>query len=314
MRNRSLWGELKKLPAEAQFEVAGLLALYDWLREAVANRLVGPALDAAPGFNEHREEMVDAAMLGLLSCAAVPDDGRGVLSSLPPDALPDILGMWVLADSSHRGLEGAVTLEQAGYSRNIHDAFGQVLKAWAAISGMSDLRVADVARSARLREEWAEFGDAVLGGGLLGVGRQGLETVIALGQRLVSEMSPRRAAIVDEMVERYRGPASSRAEAPARSAGLSPGTVEESARDAVRVKVVKVRPPRLWGRPYAIGVDEERRIVKFTPIDAAELYEAARSSASQGFLVIYGVPRGHIVAELGDAPMDWEDHIEDLHY
>jgi hypothetical protein len=314
VQNRSLWGELKKLPAAAQFELAGLLALYDWLREAVANGLVAPALDVAPGSDVQREEMVDAAMLGLLSCATVPEDGRGVLSTLPPDALPEILGMWLLSDSSDRGVEGAVTLEQAGYSAHVDEAFSQVLNAWARISGISDTRVEDVARSARLHNEWKQFAGAALGGGLLGVGRQGVETVIALSQRLVSEMSPRRAAIVGEMVERFRGSASSRAAEESGETLSARTEAEESATDAVRVKVVKVRPPRLWGKPYAIGVDAERRILKFTPIDAAELYEAARSAASQGYLVIYGVPRGHIIAELGDAPADWEDHIEDLRY
>jgi hypothetical protein len=80
----------------------------------------------------------------------------------------------------------------------------------------------------------------------------------------------------------------------------------------VEVQVIKVRPSRLWGKPYAVGVAKDGRVLKFTPYNAGELYDACTAAIQRGLLVDYGLEEDQVITVLGTVSPDWDYDIRDV--
>jgi hypothetical protein len=163
-----LWYKISRLDKPRRRTVATTLCAYDFLRQQVEKKLVGPVesyLSANPDASavagraltvELRTQLVDEALMALLWSCTCPAFDPGL--KLPREVvvhLPEVWGSFVLGDVNHR-LNRSVpdTLDKTGYSEDPGEARAQVVSRWSEILGITDPEFANQVNANGFAEAW----------------------------------------------------------------------------------------------------------------------------------------------------------------
>ena len=162
-----LWYRASRLDKRRRRTVATTLCAYDFLRQQVEKKLVGPL---ETYLREQRDpsrtgigltgavrtELVDEALMALLWSCTCPafDPGLKLPREVVPH-LPEIWGGFVLADVNHRlNRSTPATLDLTGYAEDPVAAHQQVLRRWRAILNISAREFADKVNTGGFAEAW----------------------------------------------------------------------------------------------------------------------------------------------------------------
>jgi hypothetical protein len=210
-----LWHKISRLDKPRRRTVTTILCGYDFLRQQVEKKLVGPvesylrehrdASKAAIGLTiEVRTQLVDEALMAVLWSCTCPAFDPGL--KLPREVvvhLPEVWGDFVLADVNHRlSRSTPAALDQTGYSEDPAEAHRQVLKRWSEILGVTDPEFADRVNAAGFTEAWDWLAQMFTADTLDGMAAIPDRMLFAQGRRIAGAIPPHRAALVEQLVGR----------------------------------------------------------------------------------------------------------------
>ena len=210
-----LWHKISRLDKPRRRTVATILCVYDFLRQQVEKKLVGPL---EPYLREHRDpskadiglasavraELVDEALTALLWSCTCPafDPALKLPRELVPH-LPEVWGGFVLADVKHRlNRSMPATLDKTGYSEDPAEAHQQVLNRWSEILGITDPEFAARIDAAGFTEAWDWLAQMFIADTLDGMAAIPDRMLFAQGRRIAATLPSHRASLVEQLVER----------------------------------------------------------------------------------------------------------------
>lgn len=210
-----LWYKISRLDKPRRRTVATTLCAYDFLRQQVEKKLVGPVetylrenRDAAQvgiGLTlSVRTRLVDEALTALLWSCTCPAFDPGL--KLPREVvihLPDIWGSFVLGDVNHRlNRSATTTLDKTGYSEDPVEAHRQVLDRWKEILNISDPEFAERASAAGFKEAWDWLAQMFTADTLDGMAAIPDRMLFRQGRRVAAATPEHRVELVEQLIER----------------------------------------------------------------------------------------------------------------
>ena len=214
-----LWYKISRLDKPQRRTVATALCAYDFLRQQVEKKLVGP-LDSYLSTNPEassvagraltvtlRTQLADEALMALLWSCTCPafDPGlklpRGVVVHLP-----EVWGSFVLGDVSHC-LNRAVpdTLDKTGYSENPAEAHVQVLSRWSEILDVTDPEFASHVNANGFAEAWDWLAQMFVADTLDGMAAIPDRLLFSQARRVSGATPAHRAVLVERFVQQVAG-------------------------------------------------------------------------------------------------------------
>jgi hypothetical protein len=204
-----LWNSISALDEPRQIAAAWLITGYGASRKTVYEQLVAPlahdrvigsALAASP---ELQERLVDEAMIALLKSCSIPaEDPYGKLPAPIVQNLPEVWGMFALADSNHRSnREGPETLKSSSYSSDSKEALFQLLSTWTFSLKMSAPTLLLMQREGWLRTAWIELSSSLILGFLTGFSRIPAEVLMKKAKSEAANVPEHRMAQTRYMIE-----------------------------------------------------------------------------------------------------------------
>ena len=214
-----LWYKISRLDKTRRRIVATTLCAYDFLRQQVEKKLVGPVelyLSTNPDASkvagraltvELRTRLVDEALMALLWSCTCPAFDPGL--KLPREVvvhLPEVWGSFVLGDVNHR-LNRAVpdTLDKTGYSENPAEAHVQVLGRWIENLGVTDPEFADHVNANGFAEAWDWLAQMFVADTLDGMAAIPDRMLFSQARRVSSTTPPHRAVLVERFLQQIAG-------------------------------------------------------------------------------------------------------------
>jgi hypothetical protein len=210
-----LWHKISRLDKPRRRTVATTLCAYDFLRQQVEKKLVGPV---EPYLREHRDpsnaasglttgvrtQLVDEALMALLwSCTCPAFDPALKLPREVVPHLPEVWGGFVLADVNHRlNRSMPAKLDQTGYSEDPAEAHQQVLSRWSEILAVTDPEFAARIDAGGFAEAWTWLAQMFIADTLDGMAAIPHRMLFAQGRRVAAALPAHRAALVEQLVER----------------------------------------------------------------------------------------------------------------
>ena len=213
-----LWYKASRLDRRRRRTVATTLCAYDFLRQQVEKKLVGPL---ETYLREHRDpsrvsigltgavrtELVDDALMALLWSCTCPAFDPGL--KLPPEVvphLPEIWGGFVLADVNHRlNRTTPATLDQTGYAEDPGAARQQVLSRWRAILNISAPEFADRVNAGGFAEAWDWLAQMFIADTLDGMAAIPDRMLFSQARRIGGVTPPHRVELVERFIDRVAG-------------------------------------------------------------------------------------------------------------
>ena len=208
-----LWHKISRLDKPRRRTVATTLCAYDFLRQQVEKKLVGPV---ETYLREHRDpsssasgltaavrtQLVDEALMALLwSCTCPAFDPALKLPREVVPHLPEVWGGFVLADVNHRlNRSTPEALNQTGYSENPSEAHQQVLSRWSEILSIADPEFAARIDAAGFAEAWDWLAQMFVADTLDGMAAIPDRMLFAQGRRIAAALPPYRAVQVERLI------------------------------------------------------------------------------------------------------------------
>lgn len=209
-----LWYRISRLDKPRRRTVATTLCAYDFLRQQVEKKLVGPL---EPYLREHRDpskaeigltlevrtQLVDEALMALLWSCTCPafDPGLKLPREVVPH-LPEVWGGFVLADVNRRlGRSAPATLDQTGYAEDPVEAHRQVLGRWSNILNITDQEFAVRIDAGGFAEAWDWLAQMFVADTLDGMAAIPDRMLFRQGSRIAAAIPPHRAALVEQFIE-----------------------------------------------------------------------------------------------------------------
>jgi hypothetical protein len=210
-----LWHKISRLDKPRRRAVATILCGYDFLRQQVEKKLVGPVelylrehrdpSKTAIGLTlEVRTQLVDEALMAVLWSCTCPafDPGLKLPRELVPH-LPEVWGDFALADVNHRlNRSSPAALDRTGYSEDPAEAHRQVLKKWSKILGVTDPEFADRVNAAGFTEAWDWLAQMFTADTLDGMAAIPDRMLFGQGRRIAAAIPPHRTALIEQLVDR----------------------------------------------------------------------------------------------------------------
>ena len=210
-----LWHKASQLDRRRRRTVATTLCAYDFLRQQVEKKLIGPLesyvrekrtpAQGGSGLTmEMRRDLVDEALMALLWSCTCPafDPGLKLPRELVPH-LPEVWGGFVLGDVNHRlNRSTPATLDKTGYSEDPAQARQQVLEQWREILSVSDPGFADRMNAAGFTEAWDWLAQMFIADTLAGMAEIPDRILFSQARRIAGLTPPHRAALVKQLIER----------------------------------------------------------------------------------------------------------------
>lgn len=210
-----LWYKAARLDRHRRRTVATTLCAYDFLRQQVEKKLIGPVESY---LREHRNptqtgiglttdmrrDLVDEALMALLWSCTCPafDPGLKLPRELVPH-LPEVWGGFVLGDVNHRlNRSTPATLDKTGYSEAPAQAHQQVLERWREILSVSDLDFADHVNAAGFAEAWDWLAQMFIADTLAGMAEIPDRLLFSQARRVAGSASSHRVPLVEQFIER----------------------------------------------------------------------------------------------------------------
>ena len=210
-----LWYKISRLDKVRRRTVATALCAYDFLRQQVEKKLVGPLesyltenRQAADAAGVHltvalRTELLDEALQALLWSCTCPAFDPGL--KLPREVvihLPEVWGSFVLGDVNHRlNRSTPATLDKTGYSEDPAEAHRQVLERWGKILGIADPEFAARVNAGGFAEAWDWLAQMFTADTLDGMAAVPDRMLFSQARRLSSATPPHRTVLVERFVE-----------------------------------------------------------------------------------------------------------------
>jgi hypothetical protein len=210
-----LWYKASRLDKARRRTVATALCAYDFLRQQVEKKLVGPVesyLSENPDASKAagraltvalRTQLVDEALMALLWSCTCPafDPGLKLPRHVVPH-LPEVWGDFVLGDVNHRlNRSTPATLDQTGYSEDPAEAHRQVLVRWSEILGVADPKSADWINARGFAEAWDWLAQMFVADTLDGMAAVPDRMLFSQARRLAAATPPQRAVLVERFIE-----------------------------------------------------------------------------------------------------------------
>lgn len=209
-----LWYKASQLDKPRRRTLATVLCAYDFLRQQVEKKLVGPAetylrenrdpSQASIGLTfEVRTQLVDEALMALLWSCTCPafDPGLKVLRQVVPH-LPEVWGTFVLGDVNHRlNRSTPATLDKTGYSEDPVEAHQQLLSRWSEILGVGDPEFAAQINAGGFAEAWDWLTQMFIADTLAGMAGIPNRLLFSQARRLSGATLPHRAVLVERFIE-----------------------------------------------------------------------------------------------------------------
>jgi hypothetical protein len=216
--SNTLWYKASRLHKRRRRAVATTLCAYDFLRQQVDKKLVGPVESY---LRENRDPshvgigltvavragLVDEALMALLWSCTCPafDPGLKLTREVVPH-LPEIWGSFVLADVNQRlNRNTPATLDQIGYSEDPASAHQQVLSRWREILNIPDPEFADRVDASGFAEAWHWLAQMFIADTLDGMAAIPDRLLFSQARRISSTTPPHRVALVERLIARVAG-------------------------------------------------------------------------------------------------------------
>jgi hypothetical protein len=210
-----LWHKASRLDKRRRRTVATTLCGYDFLRQQVEKKLIGPveiylreksnSTQAGIGFTTNkRRDLVDEALMALLWSCTCPafDPGLKLPRELVPH-LPEVWGSFVLGDVNQRlNRSTPATLDKTGYSEDPAQARQQVLERWREILSVSDPDFAARVNAAGFAEAWDWLAQMFIADTLAGMAEIPDRMLFSQARHIVSQTPPHRAGLIEQLIER----------------------------------------------------------------------------------------------------------------
>ncbi len=209
-----LWYKVSRLDKARRRTVATALCAYDFLRQQVEKKLVGPVesyLAQHPDSSKAtgraltvplRTQLVDEAMMALLWSCTCPAFDPGL--KLPREVvvhLPEVWGGFVLGDVNHRlSRTSPDTLDKTGYSEDPSEAHQQVLGRWSEILAISDLEFAGQVNETGFAEAWAWLAQMFVADTLSGMAAIPDRLLFSQARRVCDVTPPHRATQIERFI------------------------------------------------------------------------------------------------------------------
>ena len=210
-----LWYKISRLDKPRRRTVATTLCAYDFLRQQVEKKLVGPVesyLGANPDASkvagraltvELRTQLEDEALIALLWSCTCPAFDPGL--KLPREVvvhLPEVWGGCVLGDVNHRlNRSGPDTLDKPGYSEDPAAAHAQVLSRWSEILGITDPEFAGHVNANGFAEAWDWLAQMFVADTLDGMAAIPDKMLFSQARRVSSTTPAHRALLVERFAQ-----------------------------------------------------------------------------------------------------------------
>lgn len=210
-----LWHKASRLDKRGRRTVATTLCAYDFLRQQVEKKLIGPVesdlrekrnpKQAGIGLSTAvRTELVDEALMALLWSCTCPafDPGLKLPRELVPH-LPEVWGGFILGDVNHR-LDRSIpaTLDKTGYSEDPAQARQQVLGRWRGIFSISDPEFANRVNAGGFAEAWDWLAQMFIADTLAGMAEIPDRMLFSQARRIAGSAPPHRAALIEKLIQR----------------------------------------------------------------------------------------------------------------
>jgi hypothetical protein len=213
-----LWYKASRLDKRRRRTVATTLCAYDFLRQQVDKKLVGPVetylrenrdpSHAGIGLTVAvRTELVDEGLMALLWSCTCPafDPGLKLPREVVPH-LPEIWGSCVLADVNHRlNRSTPATLDQTGYSEDPAAAHQQVLSRWSEILNISAPEFADKVNAGSFAEAWDWLAQIFIADTLDGMAAIPDRLLFTQARGIAGSTPPHRVALVERLIAQVAG-------------------------------------------------------------------------------------------------------------
>ena len=217
-----LWYKVSRLDKSRRRTVATALCAYDFLRQQVEKKLVGPVESylretrdpskAGIGLTTGvRTQLVDEALMALLwSCTCPAFDPGLKLSRVVVVHLPEVWGSFVLADVNHRlNRSSPDALDKTGYSEDPAEAHAQVLSRWSEVLGLADPEFASRVNAAGFAEAWDWLAQMFVADTLDGMAAIPDRLLFSQARRLAYAIPPQRAMLIESLIEQIAASAQS---------------------------------------------------------------------------------------------------------
>jgi hypothetical protein len=209
-----LWNKISRLDKPRRRTVATTLCAYDFLRQQVEKKLVGPV---EPYLRENRDpskagigltvalrtQLVDEALMALLWACTCPAFDPGL--KLPREVVPHLPEVWggcVLGDVNHRlGRSTPATLGQTGYSEDPAEAHRQVLNRWSEILGVTGPEFAAGINAGGFAEAWDWLAQMFVADTLDGMAAIPDRMLFAQARRISNVTPAHRAVSVERFID-----------------------------------------------------------------------------------------------------------------
>jgi len=193
-----------------------LIESYDFCRQYVYKELVSQlgSFLSASGLGETvtggrltadlEVSLTDEALIALFrSCTCPAVDPSGKLPSKVLRSLPDVLGVFVLADINYRLKRNSpTTIDETLYSKDPNEARVQMLTKWMQILGVSTPSFVTRLNASGFAIRWGELCGVMISGMLVGLSRTSDEEIISKGRRVASEIPLHRTALTEYFIDR----------------------------------------------------------------------------------------------------------------
>ncbi len=211
-----VWYKISKLDANRQRIVAAVLCGYDFCRQNVEMELVAPlesflktnhisAVVGPQGLNANLKiQLIDEAIVGLCRCFKRPDpDSINKLSSNIVQYLPEVWGIFVLADINHRlQRNSSEVLDQTHYSKDSDEARTQVLVKWMNVLGVTSPSFITQVNAYGFAIAWERMAQSFIGGMLKGLSRSSSEDILSKAEKLAADIPAHRIGLTKNFIER----------------------------------------------------------------------------------------------------------------
>lgn len=210
-----LWYRISRLDKSRRRTVATTLCAYDFLRQQVEKKLVGPL---ETYLREHRDpskaaigltlsvrmQLVDEALMAVLwSCTCPAFDPALKLPREVVPHLPEVWGGFVMVEVNHRlNRSTPSTLDQTGYSEDPVEAHQQVLNRWSEILGVTDPEFAARMNAGGFAEAWDWLAQMFTADTLDGMAVIPDRMLFRQSRRLAATIPPHQVALVEQFIDR----------------------------------------------------------------------------------------------------------------
>ncbi len=210
-----LWYKISRLDKPRRRTVATTLCAYDFLRQQVEKKLVGPVesyLSANPDASKVagraltvtlRTQLADEALVALLWSCTCPAFDPGL--KLPREVvvhLPEVWGSFVLGDVNDRLNRSVLgTLDKTGYSEDPAEAHAQVLSRWGEILGVTDPEFANYVNANGFAEGWEWLARMFVADTLDGMAAIPDRMLFSQARRVSSATPEHRAMLVKRFIQ-----------------------------------------------------------------------------------------------------------------